>query len=124
MSLDASSAPDNKASCNGEEPTTLYPVDLIRSDILRLSVLVGKLSAAFLEHVPMDDSSRNDAVSEETRRIIACCSELSDYMQELLTGLEVTAARLSLHVPTCILKKMELNRKKYPVKLCKGRAGK
>jgi hypothetical protein len=129
MSLNSNDNNSKKAASSSsqalENETTVadhYPVNLIRNDIFHLSVLVGKLSACFLEKVPMD--STNDIVSEETRRIISSCTELSTLTSQLLSGLETTASRLSLNLPTCIWKKMELNRKKYPVELCKGKAGK
>ncbi|GKY94739.1 dCTP pyrophosphatase 1-like [Mayamaea pseudoterrestris] len=100
-----------------------YLVHLIRNDIFQLSVLVGKLSALFLENVPLDSTS-DAGVSEEARRSIAECSQLSVLTSQLLTGLEETAARLELDLSTCIYKKMELNRKKYPAELCTGKAGK
>lgn len=102
----------------------LYPVEHVRSHIMQLSVLVGKLSAAFLEHVPMDPTNDDGGILEESRKSIPQCSDLSQYASELIVCLEKTADELSLNVPTCISKKMELNRRKYPVELCKGRAGK
>lgn len=115
-------ATDDVGQASLETPLQ-YAVPMVRSDILELSGLVGKLSVSFLEHVPWDPTGNHES---ETRDTKASCHhpELAITMRHVLSRLETIASRLSLNVVTCILKKMDLNRKKYPVDLCKGKAGK
>jgi NTP pyrophosphatase (non-canonical NTP hydrolase) len=49
---------------------------------------------------------------------------LSRLLGELFLHLFATAAACNLDLCVCILKKIELNCKKYPVELCKGKSGK
>jgi hypothetical protein len=113
---------DHVASKTLTSDETLYPVDQIRNRLFSLSALVGKLSAVFLGDLPLD--SQEDGVSDEARTAAFQCSDVADLMTNLLAVLESTASLMSLDVTTCILKKVQLNRKKYPVELCAGRAGK
>lgn len=50
--------------------------------------------------------------------------EIANSMGALFCALLQTAHSCSLDLRTCILKKMELNGRKYPVELCKGKSGK
>jgi hypothetical protein len=97
------------------DETELLSIHETRSLILRISVLVGNLCALFLQSIPLDGVSvATGAEIQNTPGIQSC-------MAELLSGLMVTAASLSINIETVILKKMELNGKKYPVHLCKVR---
>jgi hypothetical protein len=96
--------------------TPLLSVHETRSLILRLSVLVGNLCSLFLQLVPLDGVSVSTGTQTlQTTPGIQIC------MAELLSGLLSTAASLEIDLETAILKKIELNGKKYPVKLCKVR---
>jgi hypothetical protein len=98
------------------DETGLLSIHETRSLILRISVLVGNLCALFLQSVPLDGGSvATGAQTLQNTPGIQIC------MAELLSGIMVTAASLSINIETAILKKMELNGKKYPVHLCKVR---
>jgi hypothetical protein len=98
------------------DKTELLSVHETRSLILRLSVLVGNLCSLFLQSIPLDGASVSTGAQtlQSTPGIQMC-------MAELLSGLMSTAASVSINLETAILKKMELNGKKYPVHLCKVR---
>lgn len=112
----------NDAKETTVDETELLSVHETRSLILRLSVLVGNLCSLFLQSIPLDGGSVSTtggagAVTQtlqDTPGIQIC-------MAELLSGLMCTAASVSINLETAILKKMELNGKKYPVHLCKVR---
>eukprot|EP00977_Amphora_coffeiformis_P014366 scaffold3988_cov162-Amphora_coffeaeformis.AAC.3 len=90
------------------------PVAECRSLILQLTVLVGNLCHHVLTAVPLDQPFvgwKADATFRRSGALI---------LQNLLLLTRAT----HLDLETCIHKKMSLNRKKYPVDLCKGKAGK
>jgi hypothetical protein len=109
----------NDAKETSGDETELISVHETRSLILRLSVLVGNLCSLFLQSIPLDgvSVSTGGAVAQTLQGTpgIQIC------MAELLSGLMSTAASVSINLETAILKKMELNGKKYPVHLCKVR---
>lgn len=113
---------------------TASPPMTPRDHVLRLGVVVGNLCSSFLEHAPLDPkrepldnvpsmTEQDQAVSfwttkSEGRQIIV------HGMAELLAGLVLAAETCQMELSDCILKKMQLNNKKYPVELVKGKSGK
>jgi dCTP diphosphatase len=97
-----------------------------RHQIMQLIVLVGRLSASFLQHSPLDAPRPALHDLDESSSVVdwnahpECCTLMGD----LLYRLAVAAASCNLDLKTCILRKMELNARKYPIHLCKGKSGK
>eukprot|EP00814_Leptocylindrus_danicus_P022539 CAMPEP_0116006032 /NCGR_PEP_ID=MMETSP0321-20121206/1497_1 /TAXON_ID=163516 /ORGANISM="Leptocylindrus danicus var. danicus, Strain B650" /LENGTH=243 /DNA_ID=CAMNT_0003474529 /DNA_START=96 /DNA_END=827 /DNA_ORIENTATION=- len=81
-----------------------------RSEILNLAATTGQLAAHFKDGDTVTDSEDKERL-EET-------------MGQLLIGLVRAARVCSLDLCRCIKAKIALNAKKYPVELCKGKAGK
>jgi dCTP diphosphatase len=117
-SLDLSSLVRTIVDGNNASEETLYPLHSVRSKILALSATVGRLCSLLLSDAPLDAPT---ALSEAPDFV---SSEIKTCMGNVLVGLLQTAECLSLSLHTAILTKMELNRRKYPVHLCKGKAGK
>jgi hypothetical protein len=111
----------NDAKETSVDETELLSVHETRSLILRLSVLVGNLCSLFLHSIPLDGVSLSNGAVAQT---LQGTPGIQICMAELLSGLMSTAASVSINLETAILKKMELNGKKYPVHLCKVRQGK
>jgi hypothetical protein len=114
----------------------VHPIPLVRSHILRLSALVGQLAAIVMQHLPLDggnpthqqDGARGTdgcAASDGPCGSLFSSSEAKVTMvaavSDVWLALAATAALLSLRLPRSILAKMELNRRKYPVELCRVR---
>jgi len=104
-----------------------------RDHMLQLGVIVGNLCSNFLTHAPIDskrkplDDVPAPEVDTETsfwttdsegRQLIVKC------MGQLLTAIILAAETCKMELGDCILKKMQLNNKKYPVDLVKGKSGK
>lgn len=98
-----------------DDTTEPLQVHHARSLILRLSVLVGNLCSIFLQSVPLDGSTAADTDAPSR---LQDTPGLQDSMAALVLGLTSTAKALSIDLETAVLKKMELNGKKYPVELC------
>mmetsp|Transcript_14608 Transcript_14608/g.21540 ORF Transcript_14608/g.21540 Transcript_14608/m.21540 type:complete len:269 (+) Transcript_14608:1-807(+) len=97
-----------------------------RQQILKLTALVGELSASFLVHAPLDspraalqDLGAIDSVVE-WKAPGECCRLMGGILFQL--ALAASSCELSLH--ECIKEKIKLNGRKYPVELCKGKSGK
>jgi hypothetical protein len=113
-----------------------------RSLILRLTVLVGNLCSLVLQTVPLDpaaimvtaanakntnvkqDGGRSVATStskssSSDRRHVLANSDVRKSLAQILSCLLDVSASASINLETAVLKKMELNRRKYPVDLCK-----
>ena len=93
------------------------PLHKTRSLILRLTVLVGNLCALALQTFPLDPPSLGEREEEATYK----SEEVRKAMARVFACLMDIAASLHINLHTAILKKMELNRLKYPVELCKVR---
>jgi hypothetical protein len=88
----------------------LIRMDTTRNHILQLSARVGQLASVVLRDMPLDkDSTSHHQVSLEIRAVL----------MDLWNDLQATAQSLELDLQVVIVKKMELNRRKYPVELCK-----
>lgn len=104
-----------------------------REHVLQLGVIVGNLCSSFLTHAPMDpkrgplddvpapsemdETSFWTSESQERQLIIGG-------MVELLAALVLAAETCHMELSGCILKKMQLNNRKYPVDLVKGKSDK
>lgn len=77
-----------------------------RSCILQVGAKAGHLCGAILIHDDDGSSSRADLMTS---------------MADLLKELYLTSFSLNLHLVTSIQSKLDLNRRKYPVELCKVR---
>lgn len=103
-----------------------------RDHVLQLGVLVGHLCSSFLAHAPFDARraplSDMPPVEEENSSFWAKDSqgreEMAEGMGRLLWALVLAAETCHMDLGDCILKKMLLNSKKYPVELVKGKSGK
>lgn len=104
-----------------------------RDHVLRLGVVVGKLCSSFLTHAPLDPkrepldnmpaSEKDNATSFWTTESEGR-EEIVSGMGKLLAAIILAAETCQMELGSCILKKMQLNNKKYPVELVKGKSGK
>jgi dCTP diphosphatase len=94
-----------------------FPVALVRNLIFRLSALTGSLALVTL---------RDDADASFDDLDIASLVELNSesIMARMLATLMRLAASLSIDLHVACHKKIDLNAKKYPVELCKGKSEK
>lgn len=112
------------------ESSPPLPIPLIRTHILGLSALVGQLSSLVLQHFPLDQRPPTPACSDAAPAAAALGTATTDNtflevsspllhstVSQIWSTLWATATLSSLHLPTCILQKMELNRLKYPAHL-------
>ena len=98
------------------DQTEPLSISKARSSILRLSMLVGNLCSILFRSFPLDG-----VVTTTASPSLYATPGLQESMAEIVSSLMCTAALLSIDLETAILKKMELNNKKYPVELCKVR---
>ena len=102
----------------------VYPMREIRNQMFRLTATVGQVSMKFLEcgeslvECNDDDSNVVNVDFDSNMDDIASC--LVTQLRHILHLTDLLDMDLALIVE----KKMELNRRKYPVELCKGKAGK
>ena len=99
-----------------------------RSRVLQLGACVGQLCSSLLSHAPLDPI-HNVTVDGKTSRLTEShpfWSTQNQFKGEIATSIGVVFISLLLAARTfdvdlreCILKKMILNAKKYPVDLCK-----
>ena len=114
----------NDTTCECDMATT-------RNQIFQLGAITGAICTAFLS-VPHDVNRKNDQdehrpspnddpfwTEPSTQK-----EELSRQLGELFLHLFRISATCNLDLCISILKKIELNGQKYPVELCKGKAGK
>lgn len=106
-----------------------------RDHCLQLGVVVGSLCSSFLAHAPLDSKRTpldnvltEELLEKETPSFWTTDSAgrqvIVDGMVQLLAEIVVAAETCQLELGECILKKMELNNRKYPVDLVKGKSGK
>jgi dCTP diphosphatase len=111
------------------------PSSNLRSFLLRLVASVGNLCAVIEKNAPSDlnQDGEDDVISTKNETIIlrSFWSKVSQERELIYEAighvffqLAATARRFGLDFRECILKKIALNAKKYPVKLCKGKSGK
>jgi dCTP diphosphatase len=112
--------------------TQKHEITTHRDHVLQLGVLVGNLCSSFLAHAPFDTKraplSDVPAVEEDDASFWTTDSqgreEIVERMGQLLWALVVAAETCQMDLGQCIVKKMTLNNKKYPVELVKGKSGK
>ena len=98
-----------------------------RDEIFKLGAVVGQMCTLFLT-VPHDSTESKERPSinddpfwlEDSDKKV----EVANQMAGVFLQLFATASILGIDMCTSILKKVELNGKKYPVELCKGKSGK
>ncbi|KAL3807654.1 hypothetical protein ACHAXA_007944 [Cyclostephanos tholiformis] len=120
-----------------------------RDEIFRLGATVGRACDIFLSYPrdvvvvdAVDDDDDNyddhpsrlgpslaggDAKEEEEvkeEEVSAAAAAVDPVCGEIFLRLFDLSGMCSVDLRTCVLKKMELNGKKYPVELCKGKSGK
>jgi len=99
--------------------SSLLPPYNARSHVLQIGALTGQLCSTILTHAPLDNHSNHFWNSSGGGK-----DDIASSMGLLLVALLVTAKACCLDLKVCILKKIELNGRKYPVHLCKGKSGK
>ena len=92
-----------------------YSLSDIRSSILQVTVDVGALMAVLLEAYASNSSDSESSSNTTTR------TKLASQVRRLVQSLLQTANHLHLSLHQSVLQKLELNRRKYPVHLCKVR---
>lgn len=115
--VDLSKKMENLATDGGDDDFMRYPLKEIRNQMFRLSAAVGNLATIFLDREeipsPCHDINNNNANNVLASGLVA-----------LLNQVIHLADLLSIDLVYVVETKMELNRRKYPVHLCKGKAGK
>jgi len=91
-----------------------------RIEILRLGSKIGSLCTEIVSHAPLDDDCSASFWSTSSPGREKIYIAIAAVFANLVTLSNVC----DLDLQTCILKKIELNRKKYPVEQCKGKSGK
>jgi hypothetical protein len=117
-------------------------MDHPRSLVFELTALVGELAAAVLRDFPLDPPPNNDAEEpslEESKATTSTINDLVEFTISKPNDVSATVSRpmgkivlklfelshsVSLNLGEAIVRKMELNNKKYPMELCRGKAGK
>ena len=129
--------------------TQLRAALLPRTQVLHLGAAVGTLCSSLLAHAPLDPSDRNPLAKgvDESTTFPPTLAELPDSssfwsssntspsalsgrkhiaqsMGSVFLALFLTASACGVDLRSCILNKLQLNAKKYPVELCRGKSGK
>jgi hypothetical protein len=97
---------------NGTNALSATAARSARDDLLKLSIGVGEMATIVLEDFPADSN-----VDETREASVRFAAKLSQVWIALIK----VAGALSLNVPECVMKKVHLNGKKYPVDLCQVR---
>lgn len=119
----------DKCSCTNDE-TGNTSISRARDKIFQLGALTGMICTTFMSVVPHDlnrgaDESRPSPNDDPFWTEPSPQKQhMSKQLGELFLHLFDTAATCNLDLCVCILKKIELNSKKYPAELCKGKSGK
>ncbi|KAL7471989.1 hypothetical protein ACHAXS_012311 [Conticribra weissflogii] len=110
----AASKLSSPAQCRDNDAPTIA---IARDEVFRLGSVVGKMCSSFLT-VPRD--------SEEGKAFWGALSsqknEVANHMGRVFLALLSVATVCGIDLRTSILKKIELNGRKYPVELCKGQS--
>ena len=98
-----------------------------RDEIFKLGAVIGQMCTLFLT-VPHDSTESKERPSVDDDQFWIEDSdkkeEVANQMARVFLQLFATASILGIDMCTSILKKIELNGRKYPVELCKGKSGK
>jgi NTP pyrophosphatase (non-canonical NTP hydrolase) len=103
-----------------------------RQYVLQLGVLVGNLCSLFLGHAPFDTKSEQISGAPTVEEFDASFwttdsqgrQEIAECLGQFLWALVLAVETCQMDLSQCIVKKMVLNNKKYPVELVKGKSGK
>jgi len=108
----------NAIAANDEPPR--IPLDEIRNRLFLLSELAGNLSRIFRTKVPLDPPpDAPPAVGSSNLTTIAeIDAGIARGMYRLTAALIDASTLLNIDLRSAVLRKMELNRRKYPVELC------
>jgi len=116
-SLDSIAAQFRKGQTSSLSTTATSPqqetICQPRVEILNLGILVGELSRSILLNTGLDENGSSSIIQNR--------EQLGEAMAALFLSLIYTAHVCQLNLRDCILKKMSLNGKKYPIALCKVR---
>ena len=133
-------------SSTAESTSTQLPL-LPRTQFLHLGAAVGTLCSSLLAHAPLDPPGRDPLARgvDESTTFPPTLAEIPDSfwsptnngpaaaagrqliaqsMGSVFLALFLTASACGVDLRGCILTKLELNAKKYPVELCRGKSGK
>ncbi|EED90815.1 predicted protein [Thalassiosira pseudonana CCMP1335] len=122
---------DDDRQCSSVSTT----VASARNEIFRLGAYAGSMCTSFLS-VPNDRSNSSNASSNDASNSFwaassSSSSSSSQLRDEVATQLGMIFIQLfticnvcDIDLCTSVLKKVELNGRKYPVELCKGKSGK
>jgi len=127
MSLSSSKAniaTNNDGSLNSNSNTSRVMDDDSnpRSCILQVGVSTGQLcGVANTKHINMMIKDENSiSVNRKHPAVIVLVTAMADLLRDVLRATE----SLQLNLVLSVREKLELNKRKYPVELCKGKAGK
>lgn len=104
-------APSPQCRDNDESSHTIA---IARDEVFRLGSIVGKLCSSFL-NVPRDSKDGKSFWETPSSQKI----EVANHMGRVFLALMSVATVFGIDLRTSILKKIELNGRKYPVELCK-----
>lgn len=117
------------AVVEGDDEDSVFPIHDIRSAIIHLVILVGNLSAEYERSVPLDPTTarsqeENNAAESLSQKASppfddSCSLRLERSMSDILRKLVDTSMLLKMDLHVAIRAKVELNRRKYPVDLCR-----
>ena len=97
-----------------------------RCRILHICYSIGSLCSKILEHAPMDPNGKTSQteVSEFWSQPSPSRGEIHQAIADIFYSILLFAHVTNINLESAILKKMELNARKYPVDLCRGKSGK
>jgi len=97
-----------------------------RSEVLNLGAEVGNLCKQILSHAPLDDNNSSDEALILSFWSSPSCSrkKIYDAIASVFACLVKISCVCGIDFRSSILKKIDLNGRKYPVELCKGKSGK
>ena len=103
-----------------------YKTPQARSQILHLSFSIGLLCSKILQYAPMDPNGKTSQteVSEFWLQPSSSRDEIHQAIANIFQSILAFAHVADINLESAILKKMELNARKYPVELCRGKSGK
>jgi len=108
-------------NCNSGKRGKIDP----RSQVLNIGSTVGNLCMKMLQYAPLDDNltKKNSKIRAKSLFWNRLCKErdiITRAIGEVFWTLVMLSNICHVDLRVSILKKIELNRKKYPVELCKG----
>lgn len=97
-----------------------------RNEVLNLGAEVGNLCKQILTHAPLDDNDTSEEASLALFWSRPSCNreKIYDAIASVFACLVKISVVCKVDFRRSILKKIDLNGRKYPVELCKGKSGK